>query len=140
MGTGESRRGEGNAVTPIEQVNQIAVHLRTFRLRFGTEADLQEDVWMALDGESDDNLDSGDLMPEYNLGAAGRIDFYFQSGIGVECKVQGNKAAVLSQLLRYADHPLITGLVLVTRCRQHTNFPDTLRGKPLAIVWVAGVL
>jgi hypothetical protein len=57
--------------------------------------------------------------------------------IGVECKVAGSMVDVGEQLLRYADCEAIDCLVLVTRCRQHTRMPRTLRGKPLEVVWVA---
>lgn len=57
---------------------------------------------------------------EYHLGAAGRVDFYSpSSSIGVEVKVDSGPGPVVRQLARYAEHPEISGLVLVTTRAAH---------------------
>ena len=113
-----------------EPIDDIADHLREFRIRFGTEAVMQSDVALALCNRA---------AAEHRLSDRDRIDFYLPTlRIGVECKVAGGPTDVLSQLLRYAASPEIDGLILVTRRRSHCFTERALGGKPLRIVYVGG--
>jgi hypothetical protein len=115
-------------MTPDDRANM----LRTYRLRFGTEAHLQRDVRAVLEAAG------LAYAAEYPLSKADRIDFFLEScRLGIECKVDGSPGDVARQLARYADSDEIVGLVLVTRRHNHT-FPAELRGKPLRVVWCGG--
>jgi hypothetical protein len=58
----------------------------------------------------------------------------------VECKVAGAPGAVLCQLERYAAHRQVESLVLLTRKAAHRALPAEVGGKPLTVVFTAGVL
>lgn len=114
-------------------IDDIADKLRGFRLRFGTEAILQADVYAAL------RVLGMGASPEYRLSDKDRVDFLLDTErIGIECKVDGGLPVVAQQLLRYAEHELITGLILVTRRNAHLALPKTLLEKPLRVVYVGG--
>jgi hypothetical protein len=110
-------------------IDRITTALRSYRLRFGTEADLQADIVELLTTEQID------FVREYRLSAKDRIDFLI-GRIGIECKTKGSLGAIAQQLLRYAESDEIDALVLVTR-RQYA-MPSTLQGKPLRVVWIGG--
>lgn len=116
---------------------RLALDLGRRRIRFGTELAMQADVGRhlaALAGHY------GACLSEHIFDKKNRIDFYLPDvGVGVECKVQGSVATVAEQLQRYAQRDEVRGLVLVTRCRAH-RLPTTIAGKPLRVIWVAGML
>lgn len=119
-------------------VDLICEVLAEFRLRFGTEEQLQADVAAALTA-------SGiEFLREIPLTTGGRIDFYLPGDtpgeigkrIGLECKVAGGPSAVLAQLIEYADCGGIDGLILVSRKRGHCLRERDLRGKPFRSLWI----
>lgn len=69
---------------------------------------------------------------EAQLEGAGRVDFFHvDRRIAVEVKVKGSPSAVADQLLRYAWHPAVAGVLLVTaRAQLARGMPDSLGGKP----------
>ena len=106
--------------------------LRSHRLRYGTERQLQDDVERLLTSAG------VQFTREAHLTATSdRIDFLTDDGAGIECKIAGGPSAILSQLIRYADDPMVRSIVLVTSRRTHRLRATELRGKPLTIVWVA---
>jgi len=116
---------------PGEAVDRIAGILRRYRIRFGTEELMQQDVAAALDAEGIA------FAREVSLGAAGRIDFLLSdSAIGIECKVGGGPSAVFQQCVRYAEQPALEGLILVSRRRQHCLANREIRRKPFRSVWI----
>lgn len=76
---------------------------------------------------------------EVVLSAADRPDLMVD-GVCVEVKVAGSAGQVLAQLRRYATHPQVDSLVLLTRRAQHRGLPVEVNGKPLAVIFTAGVL
>jgi hypothetical protein len=76
---------------------------------------------------------------EVVLSATDRPDLLV-GGVCVEVKVAGAASQVLAQLKRYARHPQVESLVLLTRRAQHRKLPAALDGKPLTVVFTAGVL
>lgn len=116
----------------IEQsMDRLVSIINSYRLRFGTEAALQNDLASIL------VLEHVEFEREFPIGT-GRIDFYSEFRIGIECKVDGGPSEVARQLLEYADHELIDGLILVSRRNTHAMREETLRGKPFRYVWVGG--
>ncbi len=76
---------------------------------------------------------------EVMLSATDRPDLLV-GGVCVEVKVAGSAAQVLAQLRRYAKHPQVESLVLLTRRAQHRGLPTDVDGKPLTVVFTAGLL
>ncbi len=74
---------------------------------------------------------------EYRLTEHDRIDLLAiiaDSTIGIEVKIAGHRDDVLRQLTRYADHPSLDALILVTTVAKHHRLPTELNGKPLRLV------
>ena len=78
-------------------------------------------------------LDDIPFIREYDLGDAGRIDFFVE-GVGVEAKVKGGFSDVARQLQRYAGAPDIKELLLCTSCPSHSHLPSSISGKPLHLI------
>lgn len=114
-----------------DMLDAIAEKIASFRVRFGTEELLQEDIARVLAA-------SGIVfVREHHLSPDCRIDFYLpELLIGIECKVDGSSSDVSRQLIRYANQPSIHGLLLVTRRRSHELAVRELAGKPFRGVWI----
>lgn len=81
---------------------------------------------------------------EYRLDTRSRLDFLAGDGvlpgIAVEVKVQGGVGQVTRQLMRYADDPRVGGVLLITTRAAHRGLPETMRGKPVACLWIGEFL
>jgi hypothetical protein len=79
------------------------------------------------------------FTPEVALSRDDRIDF-LAGNLGIECKVDGPTHQVTRQLRRYASHPTIHELLLITTLARHRMLvPVTIEGKTVhAIVVNAG--
>ena len=113
-------------------LREIAELLSGYAYTFDCEASLQAGVAAVLEagGVKNDR--------EERLGAGDRIDFWcWQEDIGVECKIDGPSMAVTRQLLRYANHDKVRGLILVTSRMRHKEVPTTLNGIPVELVCIA---
>lgn len=116
-----------------EQLEVIAEQIQNYRVRFGTERLLQDDVARVLWAHD------VRFLREHRLDAESRIDFYLPDvRIGIECKVDGAPTEVTRQLLRYAAFPTIDGLMLVSRRKTHGVTASELAGKPFCSLWVGG--
>lgn len=71
---------------------------------------------------------------EAALGDAGRPDFLV-GRVAVEVKVGGSRTALIRQVQRYAAHPDVSEVVVVTTRLAH-RLPATLAGKPVGVVCV----
>ena len=92
----------------------IAGELQRVRLPLTTERDMQDcvETWLRANGHPD-------VIREYRLGGAGRIDFFEPVGVagygvGIEVKIKGTKRALVDQLVRYADDRAVKALVVVS--------------------------
>lgn len=126
--------------------HELVSHGRDRRL---TGADVQKALsgfWFSSSGESQLQVavaialgESRILFQrEVDLGEAGRIDFLLDNGIGLELKVRGSAGNIAAQLSRYASSPQIRELVLVTTRHIHCQLPDSIGGKPLAVLVLTG--
>lgn len=117
--------------------SQLAQLLHSYRYTQTDEAGLQNQVALAL----------ADLQiafsKEHRLNNRDIVDFWVEgetlsTGLGLEIKVKGSPSAVARQLLRYAQHERVDGLVLLTTRATHNPaiLGTTLNGKPLEIVSV----
>lgn len=77
---------------------------------------------------------------EVDLGGGDVIDFIvgFGQNLGIEVKTKEPVKKVLRQLERYAQHPEITDLLLITSVPAHSKLPRTLNGKPVHIYGLWG--
>jgi hypothetical protein len=117
----------------VPAAETLLAALTRYRMPVQHESDLQLTIGLVLEGVGYD----GAFEREYDLGAAGRIDFYFPSWrIGLEVKVGGSAASVLRQLHRYAESPAIAVLCLVTTRVRHRDVPRSLLGKPVLVHWI----
>lgn len=114
-------------------VHELSTLLNSYRLRYGTERQLQDDVERALEAERIPFIRECRTF-------TGPIDFLVEGAIGVECKIAGGASQVLPQLLRYAAEPNIGGIVLVTSRPTHRFSVETLGGVPFRTLWIAGNL
>lgn len=117
-------------------IDLVANSIRARRYRYANEDELQEGIFRVL------RADGFLAEREVRLGARDRIDLLVRlvaagnvsCTVGVEVKVDGQSAAVLRQLRRYAAHAALDRLVLVTTVARHLQLPDVVDGKPLTTV------
>ena len=111
-----------------ERALQLCRILHAPRYRFASEAELQSQVGTQL-------ADHGiPFVREMALTPQDRIDFLC-GPIGIEVKVGGSPGPVFRQLARYASHPDIASLVLLTTRSSHRNVPRQICGKPIFLVY-----
>lgn len=110
-------------------VSELARLLGQGRFDLSTEANCQADIETLLRA----NLPEGAVSREHRLTPSDRPDFLIAERFVIEVKVKGaGRAAIERQLLRYAVHPQVEGLVLATGVAM--SLPPRLYGKPLAVV------
>jgi hypothetical protein len=112
---------------PSEMVGRIGAILARHRFRFANEKELQDSLAVVF---------LGDCLPferEHRLGGPDVIDFLVGGSIGVEVKCGGSLSAVTRQLHRYAGHPEIEELVLISSLGRLGRMPDDLQGVPLHV-------
>lgn len=127
---------------------KVVERIQSVRFNYTCEVDLQEGLAALL------SVRDFTVSREFRLTAADRIDLFVAlqvqppppaeilrptgPGIGVEVKVQGAGSAIVRQLERYAAHPKILALVLVTNRASH-DVPPSLNGKPVVVVRIGRV-
>lgn len=108
-------------------MQRIAGAIESFRLDLSDEKRLQADLEVALQAfpwpfEREKNLSSRDIP-----------DFFFASGLVIECKLRpAQKMAVFRQLERYASHQEVTGILLASNLSM--TLPEKIHGKPAMTV------
>lgn len=110
-------------------VDEVADVIRAHRYSYTNEDELQEGIAAALARKK-----GWAPEREVRLDARDRIDIVVDR-IGIEVKVAGRSSGVFEQLLRYAEHEEIAGLILVTN--RWVRLPDGISGKPLRAVSLA---
>lgn len=108
-----------------QRMRAVSALLRRHRYVYASEDELQQQLAGVLT--------SAGLRPvrEVRLTEHDRIDLMV-GDVGIEVKVKGARQRPLRQLDRYAEHPSVQGLLLVTT--RATTLPETMRGKPVAVV------
>ena len=108
--------------------------IHSARFRYSGEDDLQAGIEQLLAG------DGIVFKREVPITKRDRIDFLLKEpGIGIEVKVDGSLSSVIRQLFRYAEHPDIKDLILVTTRMKHSSIPDSANGKPLYLVYLTSL-
>jgi hypothetical protein len=130
--TGHEKQAPSEARTAVSRriAERILAMLRGVSIRSSSEAELQDALLELFTGNG------LAVQREHSLGGGNRIDFLVASHVGVEVKVQSGHAEVTRQIQRYAAHPDIDVMVLVTTRVQHTGIDLTTIGKPSFIAYV----
>lgn len=116
---------------PINYAAILASLLSSLRVSASTESKLQQVL-----EDHFSTMVAWEIRREYPLSRRDRVDFFFRPGrIGLEVKVDGTTNAVMRQLARYAESDDIEALVLLTTQARHRSMPNTLRGKPVRVVF-----
>lgn len=112
------------------------------RMSFTTEADLQAAIWDRMLRE---RAFSPMLVAtrEWILDKRNRVDFLvdmepgtiarWSTAVAVEVKIAGSLKNVRRQLERYAAHPEVHEVLLVTTKASHHHIPTELNGKPVVL-------
>ena len=111
-----------NAQATMARLRELLAGQR-FRLR--TEEDLQEGIAR--------NLESAGIPfeREFILSPGDRVDFLV-GDIALEVKVAGSLRRVVAQLVRYAAHERVRGVLLVTTRACAVVPPVEINGKPVS--------
>lgn len=107
-------------------LQRIAALLESCPLPVSSEANLHQAIAQALRGESIE------FSREVTLSDKDRIDFMCGS-IGIEAKIGGSYVAVASQVLRYLESDMVSGLIIVTNKASHRQLHGLVseQGKPV---------
>jgi hypothetical protein len=116
---------------PAAQLRIVLSVLGQYRYCYQDEHQLQQGLAQAL------ALAGRPVEREVRLSARSRLDI--RTGrVGIEVKVAGTADAALRQLRRYAEHPDLDALILVTTRAAHRSLPGQIGGKPLAVFYQGG--
>lgn len=122
------RQGECAAVGTGWEAIVAAVN--RWRFSVASEAELQMAVATALAKSAIPYQEQVVLAP------GDRIDFLV-GDVGVELKTKGGVTAVTRQLHRYAQHPRVASLILVTTMMRMNAVPDEVSGKPVRVAYLS---
>lgn len=112
----------------VTAVDEIAHAIRNSRFRFSTETRLCDGLEILLR-----SLDVG-VIREHRLDGESRLDFWVPSlGLCIEVKTKRSEALLLRQLEKYALHPSVRCILVVTSRMQLAALPLELNGKPLRV-------
>jgi hypothetical protein len=111
--------------------DEIVAALAPYRFTSYTERSLQDVIARALETAGID------FRREKPLSVEDRPDFLCE-GVAVEIKIKGSLADVTRQLHRYAQHPSVTSLLLVTTKAAHTRIAREMNGKPVHVHFIVG--
>jgi hypothetical protein len=127
-----SSAARDDAAQPARELYRIAAMMRSYRLRAGTEAILQQDVENVL-------ITHGVKHFREHVIPSGRLDFFLpQSGIALELKVDGSKMELARQIVRYLEEPIVTGVLVVTTRHTHRGLQPVMLGKPVLVLHLLG--
>ncbi|RNL66272.1 hypothetical protein EFK50_01195 [Nocardioides marmoriginsengisoli] len=119
--------------TTTATLDQVISTLTGYRYAYTDEHALHRGIDAAL------TVAGIQFVPEVNLSSRDRID-YVAGTVGIEVKVKGSTAALRRQLTRYATHPTIQQLLVVTTLRRHRELPTSISGIPVTVLVVGGGL
>lgn len=118
-----------------EWLEALIKEMSQYNFAYSNEDDLQRGIVQVLDGLGEP------YEREHRLSKEDRIDFYFPvKKVGVEVKIDHPLSALTRQLMRYAQHEAIDGLLLVSGKLRLSNMPESMNGKPLRIHSLIGSL
>lgn len=110
-------------------IDELLTKLRAHGYRFACEKDLQAGVERVLQQAS------WTYVREHQLTSRDRPDFFLNS-IALELKIKGSLTEVTRQLHRYAQHPSVEAIILMTSRSRHRGVPRVLNEKPVHVVYL----
>lgn len=108
-----------------ELISKITAQLGKYRLTFGDEFELQQQLSVILSAAGID------FVREFKLSAHDRLDFWVEPFV-IEVKVGGSVDGHLRQIKRYNSQPMVAGTILIGT--KPFDLPATLSGKPVALI------
>lgn len=108
-----------NSVAEIAEVLEV---IRRHRLPLTDEKRMQQTLGIELERAGIE------FQREFRLSRRDVVDFMVAGGLAVECKLREGKMAIFRQLQRYAAHPDVHAIVLVTNTAM--GLPAQVNGKP----------
>lgn len=115
----------------MRELLDIAGMLDCCHFRYCSEKELQDGIALFFDRSCMVHI------REHRLTPRDRPDFMVgaELQIAVEVKIKGAAASVVRQLERYAAHPDVAAVLLITtRSLQALQIPDEMNGKPVRVV------
>lgn len=110
-------------------IDEVLTELRAHGYRFACEKDLQSGVETVLKRRR------WTYAREHQLTSRDRPDFFLNS-IALELKIKGSLTEVTRQLHRYAQHPSVEAIILMTSRSRHRGVPRVLNEKPVHVVYL----
>ena len=110
-------------------VDGIIEVFERYRVSCANEKELQRAIAAIFD------LEGCEYDREVSLAPGDRIDFLV-AGVGIEVKTGGSRTSLLRQLHRYAKHEKIECLLVISSRGSLTSMPETVRGKPIHVLYV----
>lgn len=108
-----------------EALDKVAACLSRRRFVCVDEAELQRAVAVALEE------DGIGFKREKRIGTRDRLDFFIDGGVVLELKVSTTQKNVYRQILRYAEHGFVKGVLVASTHHLALRLPETANGKPL---------
>lgn len=115
-------------MTSSPSVQALVALLKEKRFHYDNERDLQNGLEVVFKAEG------YEYEREHELAPGDIIDFLLFGSVGIEVKIKGSPIEVARQLLRYAGHPKLSEIVLVTGKMSLGRLPDQLLDKPVTVV------
>lgn len=109
------------------EYKELASLLHSCPFRFSCEIELQNGIESLL------RKRAIEFRREVILSVRDRIDFMVGT-VGIEVKVDSPSSSVERQLARYAEHPEIESLLLVTNRFRHNSIAREILGKPVIVI------
>jgi len=120
------------------ELPHLIASIRQYRYRYESERELQEGLERVLFAYAE-QWRCGPLEREFRFSPQDRADF-FLDGIAIEVKIAGPLGNVTRQLFRYAQHPAVRAILLVTSRSRHGNMPSEMNGKPVHILVLPAIV
>ncbi len=120
----------------MSQLDSIVSVIKQCSFRWSSEADIHKGILQWLERQQQ-HVPS--FRSEVVLTKRDRLDVLLDDGTAIEIKVAGTKTEVLRQLHRYAEHEVVTGLILLTTRMAHLSMPPTVLRKRLVVVPILGL-
>ena len=109
----------------LAAVEEIAAHISRHRFVYADERQLQEGLAALL--EPDHVVER-----EVRLNARDRLDLLVDDTLCIETKIAGTPRSVRAQIDRYAQHPDVKAILLITSRVRH-SLPREINGKPVVV-------
>lgn len=122
-------------IDELDNINKIRNIIRSKRFIFNGEKHLQvtlNNVFLPVFPQTKREVYLGKMKDIGDLDL-GIIDFMIDD-IGVEIKIKGSPLEIFRQIERYALHPSINHVVLITNVTM--TLPETVNGKPAHIIYL----